>query len=78
LRFRISDLRCRIVQFQIFFVPEPWLGSSISHVADTALWVATYRALESERPDALFHDRMAGVLAGERGKNIAAGMPYPR
>lgn len=52
-------------------------GASISHVADTALWVATYRALESERPDALFHDRMAGVLAGERGKNIAAGMPYP-
>ena len=52
--------------------------SAITHVADTALWVATYRALESERSDALFHDKLAGLLAGERGRSIAATMPYPR
>jgi len=51
--------------------------SSIKNVADTALWVATYRADESERHDALFHDRLAGMLAGDRGRKIAASMPYP-
>jgi len=51
--------------------------SSIKNVADTALWVATYRADESKRPDALFHDRQAGMLAGDRGRSIAASMPYP-
>ena len=51
--------------------------SSIKNVADTALWVATYRADESERPDALFQDRLAGMLAGDRGRKIAASMPYP-
>jgi methyltransferase (TIGR00027 family) len=50
--------------------------SSITHVSDTALWVATYRALESERPDAVFRDPLAGVLTGERGKKIAAQMSY--
>ena len=50
--------------------------SSITHVADTALWVATYRAMESERPDAVFRDPLAGVLTGERGRMIAAKMSY--
>src|SRR4051812_20550023 len=45
---------------------------AIENVSDTALWVATYRAMESERPDALFHDRLAGRLVGERGRAIAA------
>jgi methyltransferase (TIGR00027 family) len=53
-------------------------ASAITHVADTALWVATYRALESRRSDALFRDPLAESLAGERGRNIAASMPYPR
>jgi methyltransferase (TIGR00027 family) len=52
--------------------------SGIRNVADTALWVATYRAQESERPDALFHDPMAARLAGERGIKIAASMPFPK
>ena len=52
--------------------------AAITHIADTALWVATYRALESERPDALFHDSLANLLAGERGRRIAATMPYPQ
>jgi methyltransferase (TIGR00027 family) len=46
----------------------------IEHVSDTALWVASYRALESARSDALFHDPLAEVLAGERGRQIARRM----
>jgi methyltransferase (TIGR00027 family) len=43
----------------------------IEDVSDTALWVATYRALETERPDALFRDPLAARLAGEKGRRIA-------
>ena len=49
--------------------------SPISNVSDTARWVAVYRAMESARPDALFHDPYAQLLAGERGQEIAAFMP---
>ncbi len=47
----------------------------IEDVSDTARWVAFHRALESERPDALFRDLFARRLAGERGRRIAEGMP---
>src|SRR5580658_5885282 len=47
----------------------------IEHVSDTARWVAFHRALESERPNALFRDPFARRLAGERGQRIAEGMP---
>jgi methyltransferase (TIGR00027 family) len=50
-------------------------ASPISNVSDTARWVAVYRARESARPDALFHDPFAQLLAGERGQAIAALMP---
>jgi methyltransferase (TIGR00027 family) len=43
---------------------------TIEHVSDTARWVAVYRAMESERPDALFHDPFARRLAGEKGGEI--------
>lgn len=46
----------------------------IHHVSDTALWVAAYRAEESERPDALFQDPLARVLIGDRGQGIAEAM----
>lgn len=49
-------------------------SAPISDVSDTALWVAVYRAQETERPDALFRDPYAGRLAGERGKMIASKM----
>jgi methyltransferase (TIGR00027 family) len=48
---------------------------AIRDVSDTALWVALYRAQESERKDALFHDPYARRLAGERGKRIMATVP---
>jgi methyltransferase (TIGR00027 family) len=47
----------------------------IQHVSDTARWVALYRAMESERPDALFHDPYARLLAGERAEEILATLP---
>jgi methyltransferase (TIGR00027 family) len=49
--------------------------SSIAHISDTARWVALYRALETERPDAHFRDPFARRLAGERGEAIARAMP---
>jgi methyltransferase (TIGR00027 family) len=42
------------------------------------LLVAHHRALESARPDALFHDPYAQRLAGERGEEIARKMPWGR
>ena len=49
--------------------------TSIENVSDTAFWIAHYRAAETERADALFRDPFAGLLSGERGKQIARGMP---
>jgi methyltransferase (TIGR00027 family) len=51
--------------------PAPLLAD----ISDTARWVAYLRALESERPDALFRDPFARALAGERGRQIAEAMP---
>jgi methyltransferase (TIGR00027 family) len=50
----------------------------IEHVSDTARWVAVYRAMESERADALFRDPFARRLAGERGERIVAELPRGR
>jgi len=50
----------------------------IGHVSDTARWVAWYRVMESERPDALFRDPFARRLAGERGRVIVEQMPKGR
>jgi methyltransferase (TIGR00027 family) len=49
--------------------------SEITHVSDTALWVAYYRAMESERADALFTDPYARRLAGPKGEAIVRAMP---
>ena len=51
-------------------------ANPIRHISDTALWVAVYRARESERADALFRDPYARKLAGDRGMEIAAAMPF--
>src|SRR6185437_4419093 len=48
----------------------------IRNISDTARWVATYRAQESERADAIFRDPFARALAGERGAQIAAATPF--
>lgn len=51
---------------------------TITHISDTAHWVAMYRAIESERPDALFHDPFARRLAGTRGETILTTIPRGR
>ena len=49
--------------------------SIIQDVSDTAFMVAAYRAIESERADALFHDPVARKLAGSHGENIVRNLP---
>lgn len=44
---------------------------SIQDVSDTALWVAHYRARETEKPNPLFTDPLAKLLVGDRGARIA-------
>ena len=48
----------------------------LQSVSDTALLVAHHRAMETARPDALFHDPYAQRMAGERGEEIARKLPW--
>lgn len=50
----------------------------IRDISDTARWAAWCRAVESERPDALFNDHLAKRLAGERGPAIEEAMSKGR
>lgn len=50
----------------------------IENVSDTARWVAIYRAMETERPDAIFRDPWARRLGGERGEAIVRDLPDGR
>lgn len=49
---------------------------TIEHVSDTARWVAVYRAMETERPDAIFRDPYARRLAGDKGEAIVRVMKH--
>jgi methyltransferase (TIGR00027 family) len=51
------------------------MTSPIAQISDTASWVAMYRALETDRPDALFRDPYARRLGGPRGEEILRSMP---
>lgn len=46
----------------------------LKNISDTALWVTTFRANETTRPNAHFLDPLAAKLAGPRGKEIAQQM----
>lgn len=50
----------------------------IDNISDTARWVAVYRAMETERPDAIFRDPFAATLAGDKGASIADTMKRGR
>jgi len=50
----------------------------LANISDTARWVAMYRAMETERADAIFRDPFARRLAGERGEEILGAMPKGR
>jgi methyltransferase (TIGR00027 family) len=49
-------------------------GPLIRNISDTALWVAVYRAMETDRNDAVFRDPFARRLAGTRGDEIMASI----
>jgi methyltransferase (TIGR00027 family) len=49
-------------------------GDRLDHVARTARWTAAERARESARPDRLFEDPLAEVLAGDQGRALATTM----
>jgi len=51
-------------------------GPLIRNISETALWVAVYRARETDRPDAAFRDPFARRLAGPRGEEIARSFPF--
>ncbi|MBU7586460.1 MAG: class I SAM-dependent methyltransferase [Nostoc sp. TH1S01] len=48
---------------------------SVEHVSDTAILTALARAIESDRPDALFKDPFARSLAGVRGEQLVSSIP---
>jgi methyltransferase (TIGR00027 family) len=50
----------------------------IEHISDTARWVAFNRAMESERPDAIFRDPFARRLAGVKGEEIVRSLKRGR
>jgi methyltransferase (TIGR00027 family) len=52
--------------------------TEIENISDTARWVAVYRAMETERPDAIFRDPFAARLAGEKGEGIVDTMKNGR
>jgi methyltransferase (TIGR00027 family) len=52
------------------------MSSLVQNISDTAKWVAVFRAEESERPDAVFHDPFARKLAGEKGEQIANAIGF--
>jgi len=47
----------------------------VRNISDTALWAAYFRAEESKRPDALFHDPFAERLEEGKGAEIARSIP---
>jgi methyltransferase (TIGR00027 family) len=51
-------------------------SSTIQNVSDTALWIAAYRAQETETKDAAFKDHLARKLAGARGFEMIADTPH--
>ena len=52
--------------------------TELRNVSDTARWVAFYRAMETQRSDALFHDPFAAKLAGAHGEAIVDNLPRGR
>ena len=58
-------------------MPRVESEAAIEDVADTALWIAAYRARETARADALFRDPLAARLAGTKGARAGATMTAP-
>lgn len=61
-------------QYTVAVTADTSIMASIENVSDTAFWVAHFRARESARGDALFHDPFAFRLVGDRGRKISESM----
>ena len=48
----------------------------LTHISDTARWIAILRAQETQRPDRLFNDPLAARLGGVQGLDIAQVMKH--
>ena len=57
---------------------ENAMAELIEHVSDTAFWVAYYRWVETQRPNALFQDPLSIKLVGDRGARLAKHMGIER
>jgi len=51
------------------------MTTHFDNIADTAFWIAGFRAQETERPDAVFNDTLAKKLGGDRGVKMVANTP---
>src|SRR5262245_59774766 len=78
----ITEYQTKPVTYDEFtirnFMSNHLMEPLVRDISDTARWVAIFRAEESERPDAIFHDPFARKLAGERGEQIANAIEFSR
>jgi methyltransferase (TIGR00027 family) len=51
---------------------------TIQHISDTSLWIAAYRAQETDRLNAVINDPFAKQLAGERGYKMLETTPHTK
>jgi O-methyltransferase involved in polyketide biosynthesis len=51
---------------------------TLTHISDTARWVAHYRAMESKRPDAIFRDPFAPAKRREEFRRMAGFVLFER
>ncbi|WP_394842209.1 SAM-dependent methyltransferase [Pendulispora brunnea] len=54
----------------------PILSRPAPAVSKTAFWIANFRAMETERPDALFRDPLASRLVGRESRRAARFLKY--
>lgn len=52
------------------------MENTINHISDTALWIAAYRAKETQSSHPVIHDHLAEKLAGEKGFEMVATTPH--
>ena len=50
-------------------------NKSLTHISDTAIWAAYFRAMGNDRHHGLFSDPFANRLIGNRGQEIVKAMP---
>ena len=74
---RAADKRPRrdLARGSLHWYTSDVADEEIQHTSESALLTAGWRAMESSRSDALFHDPLAAGLAGERGLRIARTRP---